>query len=172
MTSILSSGIVEVAIGLAFVYLLLSLLCSVVNEWIAGILGSRAYNLEKGINSLFTDGKLRNNISIAAAIYDHGLIQSLYTASHWDKFLSLFRRKPGPSYIAPQLFASTWLISCSLRRMLRRVPRRILPPTRKWKLRPSGRQPWSHLFARGLPIFLTAKASKLSWPWLIRVRPT
>ena len=39
MTSILSSGIVEVAIGLAFVYLLLSLLCSVVNEWIAGIHG-------------------------------------------------------------------------------------------------------------------------------------
>lgn len=107
MTSILSSGIVEVAVCLAFVYLLLSLLCSVVNEWIAGILGSRAANLEKGIQSLFTDGKLKGDLSIATAIYNHGLIQSLYTESRWDKILLRFGRKIGPSYIAPQLFTST-----------------------------------------------------------------
>jgi hypothetical protein len=108
VTSILSSGVVEVAVCLAFVYLLLSLLCSVVNEWIAGILGSRAANLEKGIQSLFTDGKLaKDGPSIAAALYDHGLIQSLYTESGWDKILARFGRKVGPSYIAPQLFATT-----------------------------------------------------------------
>lgn len=104
MTSILSSGIVEVAVCLAFVYLLLSLLCSVVNEWIAGILGSRAHNLEKGIQSLFTNGMLDKNTTLANAIYEHGLIQSLYQQGFWDRF---FRRRGGPSYIAPELFTTT-----------------------------------------------------------------
>jgi hypothetical protein len=104
MTSILSSGVVEVAVCLAFVYLLLSLLCSVVNEWIAGILGSRAQNLENGIQSMFTDGKLNAQTSLTDAIYSHGLIQSLYQQGFWDRF---FRRRGGPSYIAPELFATT-----------------------------------------------------------------
>jgi hypothetical protein len=104
MTSILSSGIVEVAIGLAFVYLLLSLLCSVVNEWIAGILGSRAYNLEKGIRCLFTNGNLNSTTSLADAVYDHGLIQSLYQTGFWDK---VFFRRGGPAYIPPDIFATT-----------------------------------------------------------------
>jgi hypothetical protein len=104
VTSILSSGVVEVAVCLAFVYLLLSLLCSVVNEWIAGILGSRAHNLERGIQSLFTNGMLDNKASLANAIYGHGLIQSLYQQGFWDR---LFRRRGGPSYIDPELFATT-----------------------------------------------------------------
>jgi len=52
------SEILEVAIGLAFVYLLLSLVCSVMNEWIAGVFSMRAKNLEVGIQSLFSDGTL------------------------------------------------------------------------------------------------------------------
>lgn len=108
MTSILSSGLIEVAIGLAFIYLLLSLFCSIVNEWIAGIFGSRAYNLERGIRSLFTDGELTPQVPLATAIYNHGLIRSLYTPNRWDGVLERFlHRKPGPSYIAPQLFVST-----------------------------------------------------------------
>lgn len=104
MTSILSSGLLEVAIGLAFVYLLLSLFCSIVNEWIAGIMGSRAYNLEKGIGSLFTDGMLNNTISLKDALYGHGLIQSLYQRGFWDK---VFLRRGGPSYIPSPIFATT-----------------------------------------------------------------
>ncbi len=104
MTSILSSGIVEVAVGLAFIYLLLSLLCSIVNEWIAGISGSRAYNLERGVRSLFTNGKLNDKTSLADALYAHGLIQSLYSRGFWDK---IFLRRGGPSYIPPALFSTT-----------------------------------------------------------------
>ena len=104
MTSILSSGLIEVAIGLAFVYLLLSLFCSIVNEWIAGIMGSRAYNLEKGIRSLFTGGKLNNAISLKDALYNHGLVQSLYQRGFWDK---VFLRNGGPSYIPSPIFATT-----------------------------------------------------------------
>jgi hypothetical protein len=105
MTSILSSGLIEVAIGLAFVYLLLSLLCSVVNEWMAGILASRAKNLERGIRSLFTDGEFeKSKQSLTDALYDHGLIQSLYTQSGWDKLVG---RKGRPSYIPSEMFATT-----------------------------------------------------------------
>ncbi len=104
MTSILSSGIVEVAVGLAFIYLLLSLLCSIVNEWIAGISGSRAYNLERGIRGLFTNGNLNHTTSLADALYAHGLIQSLYSRGFWDK---IFLRRGGPSYIPPALFSTT-----------------------------------------------------------------
>ena len=106
MTSILSSGTVEVAVCLAFIYLLLSLLCSVVNEWIAGIMGSRAYNLERGIRSLFTHGMLNNTTSLSDALYAHGLIQSLYSRGFWDK---VFLRRGGPSYIPPSLFSTTLL---------------------------------------------------------------
>jgi hypothetical protein len=43
--------ILEVAIGLSFVYLLLSLICTTLNETIAGLTGRRADLLEKGISS-------------------------------------------------------------------------------------------------------------------------
>jgi hypothetical protein len=103
--------IIEVGIGLAFVYLLLSLICTVVNEWIAGVLGSRARNLEAGISSLFSDGKLTIPATgnapavtkaIADAVYDHGLIQSLYRTDWLDKLL---KRDGRPSYIPANLFA-------------------------------------------------------------------
>jgi len=103
--------IIEVGIGLAFVYLLLSLICTVVNEWIAGVFGSRARNLEAGIQSLFSDGKLtipaKGNApaiekAIADAVYDHGLIQSLYRTDWLDRLL---KRDGRPSYIPANLFA-------------------------------------------------------------------
>lgn len=105
------SEILDIGIGLAFVYLLLSLVCSVVNEWIAGVVGLRAKNLEAGIRSLFSDGKLTipaNDKSpelekfLADAVYDHGLIQSLYRADWLDKLL---KRGGRPSYIPANLFS-------------------------------------------------------------------
>jgi len=107
MDSVLASGVVEVAIGLAFIYLLLSLICSVVNEWIAGVLNSRAKNLEAGIRSLFTDGEFKKDAekvtTLADAIYGHGLVQSLYRTDRLDKIL---RRAGRPSYIPSRIFAS------------------------------------------------------------------
>jgi hypothetical protein len=47
-----NSTVLDVAIGLAFVYLLLGLMCTTVNEWIAGMLKRRAKNLEEGIRRL------------------------------------------------------------------------------------------------------------------------
>jgi hypothetical protein len=52
------STVLEVALGLMFVYLLLSLLCSAVGEYIEAKLNSRAKFLHEGIRLLLneTDG--------------------------------------------------------------------------------------------------------------------
>ena len=105
------SEILDIGIGVAFVYLLLSLVCSVLNEWIAGVMGLRAKNLEAGIRSLFSDGKLTIPASgdspkiekfLADAIYDHGLIQSQFRADWLDRLL---KRQGRPSYIPADLFS-------------------------------------------------------------------
>jgi hypothetical protein len=112
-----NSTTLEVAIGMAFVYLLLSLFCTAINEGIAGLLGSRAKNLEKGIKSLFTEGlateevKVDNVIktkavTLADAIYNHGLVQSLYRSGKGD--LENAARSL-PSYIPSRVFASALL---------------------------------------------------------------
>jgi len=49
-----NSTVLDVAIGLAFLYLLLGLMCTTVNEWIAGVMKLRAKNLELGIRRLLT----------------------------------------------------------------------------------------------------------------------
>lgn len=117
-----NSTTLEVAIGMAFIYLLLSLFCTAFNEAIAAILGSRAKNLEKGIQSLFTDGLksqagddgkggLAPAISLAEAIYDHGLVQSLYKSTAAEKTTGLLSRLGTnlPSYIPSRTFSSALL---------------------------------------------------------------
>lgn len=64
--------ILEVAIGLSFVFLLLALICTTVNETIAGITGRRADLLEKGIGSLLGDDP-----DLKKKLLDHPLITSL-----------------------------------------------------------------------------------------------
>lgn len=110
----LDSTTLEVAIGMAFVYLLLSLFCTAIREVIAGICGSRAKNLEIGIRNLFTgglksdagevDGKTIPAVSLADAIYSHGLIQSLYRSAA-DSSAESSKRKL-PSYIPSRTFAN------------------------------------------------------------------
>ncbi len=64
--------ILEVAVGISFIYLLLALICTAVNETIAGITGRRAGFLEKGINSLLGDDP-----NLKKKLFDHPLIASL-----------------------------------------------------------------------------------------------
>jgi hypothetical protein len=54
--------IVEVALGLAAVYLVFSLLCSTLVEFIAGLLSLRGKQLERGIRYLIEDEKLSDNL--------------------------------------------------------------------------------------------------------------
>src|SRR5260370_4995440 len=80
--------ILEVAIGLCFVYLLLSLICSAVNETIAALTQRRGKLLAQAINNLVGD------LGIKDQIYAHPVIKSLYQPG-----------KELPSYIPSQKFA-------------------------------------------------------------------
>lgn len=68
---IFGSTLLEVAIGVIFVYLLLSLLSSAFSELIEAFLKYRARDLEKGI------GKLLDNQKLAADFFNHPLIKPL-----------------------------------------------------------------------------------------------
>ncbi|MEM7538715.1 MAG: hypothetical protein AAF639_41520 [Chloroflexota bacterium] len=71
---IFNSITVEVAISLFFIYLLLSLICSAVNEWLSGILQLRAKTLREGIQNLLNDP---TSEALAKDFYDHPLITGL-----------------------------------------------------------------------------------------------
>lgn len=64
--------ILEVAIGLAFVYLLLALICTSLNETIAGATKRRADFLGKGITSLLAD-----DADLEQKVLQHPLVASL-----------------------------------------------------------------------------------------------
>jgi hypothetical protein len=87
------STALEVAIGMVFVYLLLSLLCSAINEYIESLLNFRATNLRRGIELLLNDTK-GGGEDLAAKLYAHGLVRPLF-------------RDGGklPSYIPARTFA-------------------------------------------------------------------
>src|ERR1041384_1413680 len=53
-----NSTILEVAIGLIFVYLLLSIMCTAANEWVAAMTRRRGNTLEKGLAQLLGGQKM------------------------------------------------------------------------------------------------------------------
>ncbi|MCG8605153.1 hypothetical protein MJD09_09165 [bacterium] len=84
------SEILEVGMGISLVYLLLALLCSVLNEWATAVLSLRSRTLEKGIRNLLAEDE---DGTIAQKFYAHPLIKDL--AGKRDK----------PSYIPSKAFA-------------------------------------------------------------------
>ncbi len=86
----LGSPILDLAIGMAFIYLLLSLIASVVQEIIASITQARAANLERGLHSLFSGDPLQLTEDgkpgklFVQALYEHGLVRGLYQDPHHD----------------------------------------------------------------------------------------
>lgn len=68
------SVVLEVAIGLSFVYLILSLICSIVQELIARIFALRSNVLHEGIKNLLEDPVLQNT---AEKVYQHPLVRNL-----------------------------------------------------------------------------------------------
>lgn len=97
------SEILEVAIGLIFFYILLSLICSAINEWISRIFALRAKNLEKAISKLLNDSKDKK---LTKEFYKHPLIEVLAEKSWLDK---LFKREARPSYIPKEYFPKAFL---------------------------------------------------------------
>lgn len=98
------STILEVAIGLALVYLLLSLICTALQESIEAWLKIRASHLEKGLRVLLQDpdGK-----QLLQSLYNHPLINGLFRGDYDpDKVRSgATMRTSLPSYIPASNFA-------------------------------------------------------------------
>lgn len=69
------SMVLEVGIGLTFMFLLVSLLCSAMREMIEAALKSRATDLEKGIIEILG---ARGDPALLAGFYKHPLISCLY----------------------------------------------------------------------------------------------
>lgn len=105
------STMIDIVIGLILVYLVISLVCTAINELIAQLFALRCKKLADGIESMLPDG-------FAAQLYDHPLIKQLAKPGRWERFFSRMKigdssagpDEPGaemakPSYIPAKLFA-------------------------------------------------------------------
>jgi hypothetical protein len=88
------SQVLDVVVGLVFVYLLLSIICTAANEMVASLFALRARNLARGIANLLADRRIKG---LDELFYDHPLIKSLYQGT----------RKP--SYVPSRTFALAFL---------------------------------------------------------------
>src|SRR5205085_1650511 len=113
---LLGSTALDVAIGLVFVYLAVSLVCSALNEVIEGRLKNRSKDLERGIRELLTnttpaaqgtadaipEGPARpNQLNIVQTLYDHPLISGLFK----NDYSTAKKKGQLPSYIPSRNFA-------------------------------------------------------------------
>jgi hypothetical protein len=98
--------ILEVAVGLALVFTLVALICSIITEWISAMLEKRGNLLWEGIENL-VDSQLRSDICA------HQLMQGLVRKPTWiDRILiRLLPRvdRSKPSYIPTEVFVATLL---------------------------------------------------------------
>jgi len=109
----LGSTMLDVAIGIVFVFVLLSTVCSAIREGIEAKLKTRAAYLEQGIRELLHD---RDGKGLARSFFNHPLIFALYSgdypgAARQDKHRpTLFARGGSlPTYIPARSFATALL---------------------------------------------------------------
>lgn len=92
-----NSNILDVAIGLVFLFLMLSLICSAASEILEVFLKQRSKQLERGIQELVGD----HGDALVSAIYSHGLVNSLFRGT----YETAAKRGMLPSYIPAKNFA-------------------------------------------------------------------
>ena len=78
------SVVLDVSIGMVFIYLLMSLIASVVQEIISAYLQLRSANLLRGIRSLFSGDSLFGK-DLVDSLSNHGLIRGLYSDPAHDE---------------------------------------------------------------------------------------
>lgn len=91
------SSILEVAIGMIFIYLFLSLVSSAVNEAIASFLNKRGKKLFEGVKNLLNDPKFTG---LAQQLFTHGLVDGISEEATNPKKANRF-----PSYMPPSTFS-------------------------------------------------------------------
>lgn len=96
MGGLFGSAVLDVAIGLIFIYLLLSIICTAANEWLSGLMKSRGRTLAKGISQLLDSQPLKDNSELngfLTTFYGHPLIKGM------------MQDKRHPTYISGRVFA-------------------------------------------------------------------
>ena len=127
------SVVLDVAVGLSLLFLFVSLICSAIREGIETVLNSRAADLEHGVRELLDDP---DGTGVAAALYAHPLVASLYEGAYAPQRLRRSRsllagtvslrmpvraRGAPPAYIPGENFARAFL-DLVVRGPLGRVP--------------------------------------------------
>src|SRR5580692_7422161 len=95
------STMLEVAIGLVFIYLLLSLVCSAAKEGLEAFMKKRAIDLERGIRELLDDPE---GTRLVKKLYEHPLIDGLFRGNFDSEKGGRFWSRL-PSYIPAPNFA-------------------------------------------------------------------
>ncbi|MBW4475141.1 MAG: hypothetical protein KME45_32890 [Stenomitos rutilans HA7619-LM2] len=134
--------VLDVAIGLAFVYLILSLLASEIQELLTTLLQWRAAHLKKSIETLLTGGEGSTNDqrvkTIVESLYSNPLIKNISHESKegieaWlrqiTRFVITFGRKKEdltlkgnePSYMPSETFATTLLEKLNLSQLAKKM---------------------------------------------------
>lgn len=91
------SSVLDVAIGMMFIYLLFGVLCTAFNEMLASLTNKRGRNLMDGIQNLLNDP---DYTGLAHQIYNHGLIDGIS-----QNATSTNRPNRLPSYIPSNSFS-------------------------------------------------------------------
>lgn len=120
----LNSETLEVAIGMAFLFLAVSLICTAVKEWLEGIFKWRAMDLERALRTLLADadGTLTSELlhhpvlySLFPGTYDPAQLRSSWlTPGKGSLHMRLSQRRNLPSYIPAGQFAVA-LLDCVAR---------------------------------------------------------
>ena len=89
---IFNSNVLDVVVGVVFVYLTLAILCTAANEWVAAITRRRGKMLQKGITQLLSNqstGQDNNDAQgFVRAFYSHPVITKLHDGSRHPAYLS------------------------------------------------------------------------------------
>ena len=98
MAGMFGSTVLDVAIGLVFVYLLLAIICTSANEILSGVTKSRGALLQEGIRQLLgnqpTSAAKNNSLALFEDFYKHSLITSM------------MRKNRHPAYLPARTFST------------------------------------------------------------------
>src|SRR5437016_11249892 len=104
-----NTTIIDVAIGIIFVYLLLSLISSAAHEMIEYWLKKRSSDLERGVRELLTTEDGSDPGKLVQSLYNHGMVSGLFKGTYQGSRIGkLSRYIVGtrlPSYIPSRNFA-------------------------------------------------------------------
>ncbi len=96
-----NSAILNVAIGLFLMYLVLSMITTVIQEAIANVLKLRASNLFRGIENILDDKAYQD---LAEKVYKHPMIYRFYKGDHRRWKIGFLSWDNGPAYIPSETF--------------------------------------------------------------------